>query len=185
MRRRLKNKSIATFDPNLKELDNLLKIYARLQRTLIEKTALSDKGDVKIFSTGNIVGEYAEILVSEKLDMIQEIASCKGYDCSDDKAIKVQVKSRWVGCSNNNGRYEMGGVQKDVIDTIDWVAAILFDEDFSIQYAFLIAPSIYKTVALEKANAYVLRLTPNKAIELGNMTDSTLVVDIKSILQKR
>ena len=63
---------------NENKIIELMNSYASTLRTIFSETF--DDKTKRLFYTSNVVGEYAELLVSSKLHLTKEIASKKDYD---------------------------------------------------------------------------------------------------------
>lgn len=112
---------------NENKINELMNSYASTLRTIFSETF--DDKTKRLFYTSNVVGEYAELLVSSKLHLTKEIASKKDYDATDSEGKTYQIKSRWYGGpGSQNGKKEFGSFKKD---KVDYLVLVVFFKDFS------------------------------------------------------
>jgi hypothetical protein len=102
-------------------------------------TQLKNAGIIR--SANNPVGDYAEWLVAKRLKLNLESNSTKSYDATDPKTKKTyQIKGRRL--TKKNGSRQLGVMRtKD----FDFLAAVIFNEDFTVQEAYLIPKKIIKS----------------------------------------
>ena len=79
------------------------------------------------------VGDYAEWLVSQKLNLKLESNSNKGYDAYDEKSgEKYQIKCRW-GSGNPNMKSRGLSFIRDIEgNSFDYLIAVIFDRNFHV-----------------------------------------------------
>lgn len=171
------------FPVDVQEIRTLLKVFSSINEVILSKVSTTQYGqDEKVFSTSNIVGEFAEILVCERLGYTQNIASKSDYDCLDANEKKVQIKSRLLKSGRKNGKDRMGDISKSALGKIDYVIAILFDENFEVQFAFKIAKNSYQNYASPSKNGYRLSLNSRtiSRLQQGVGTDVEDIADVLS-----
>ena len=83
-----------------RKVEELLRLYSGVIRELKA---------YKVIRTNNVVGEYAEWLVSKRMNLTLAPPSEKGYDASSrdesGREIRYQIKSRWDSESEADGVY--------------------------------------------------------------------------------
>ncbi|PHY20763.1 hypothetical protein [Caulobacter sp. BP25] len=94
--------------------------------------ALHERGIVR---TKNIVGCYAETLFARAFGWELPASSNKAFDATDGMRT-YQIKSRRVSASNPS--CQLGDMPKDNEITFDCLAAVIFEEDFSVRYAAVV-----------------------------------------------
>ena len=118
---------------NTDEIKKYLKDYANILNSL---------RSLKILRTYNSpVGDYSEWLVSQKMGLVLQRNSEKGYDAIDSKAgLKYQIKSRWMHPENNSRQLNV--IRNYNENQFDYLIAVFFDEDFEVAEAYLIPHDI-------------------------------------------
>lgn len=109
---------------------DLLRAYSAAIR------ALHERGIVR---TKNVVGCYAETLFARAFGWELPASSNKAFDATDGVRT-YQIKSRRVSASNPS--CQLGDMPKDDEITFDCVAAVIFEEDFSVRYAAVVPVSV-------------------------------------------
>jgi len=110
-------------------------------------------------SSNNPVSDYAEKITCEKMNLIQEQGSNKGYDAVDErKGIKYQIKARRL-TSHNKSR-QLGVIRNLDQKLFDYLIAVIFDENFSLKEIWKIPHEKIKEYARhsEHQNGYILIL---------------------------
>lgn len=83
------------------------------------------------------VGDYAEWLVSIKLNLELEKNSEKGYDAMDEESgLRYQVKSRWMHPGKNSRQLNVIRNYDD--NQFDYLVVIIFGNDFEVAEAYKI-----------------------------------------------
>ena len=180
------NKQIKVFPVDIEEIKTLIKVYNSVNEALLSKSAETQNGEKeKIFSTSNIVGEFAEILACERLGYTQNIASKSDYDCLDAQGKKVQIKSRLLKSGRKNGQDRMGDIKASALANIDYVIVILFNENFEVESAFKINSNMYKKYAALSNGKYRLDLNSStiSKIEQDIIEGNPDVESIKAALE--
>ena len=181
MKRKLKDGSVAEIDPKFAETKNLLKILAAAQAAILAE----ESNGQKVFSTKNLVGEWAEILCCEKLGLTQEIPSNEGWDATDGAGRRYQIKAR-MDNDGNGGDTTMGDVSDQALSEIDFVICAFMNKDFTAKRAYLIPASRYKDFCVKRSEESK-HARPNRLI-LSRSTAKKLeadgIADISEILNK-
>ena len=111
------------------EVVSKLKDYAAIINSLYSA------GVVRTYNSP--VGDYAEWLVSTKLNLQLEKNSEKGYDAMDvETGLRYQVKSRWMHPGKNSRQLNVIRNYED--NQFDYLIAIIFGNDFDVAEAYLI-----------------------------------------------
>ncbi len=127
-------------------------------------------GEDKIFYTTNIVGEYAELLVCEKLKLKKEIASNPEYDATDSEGRRYQIKSRWMnGLGSGAGKDEFGAFKPHCDDgPIHYLVLVVFNgntfEDAHI-YSINIERDFKTILSLQNSNQLKPKIFGNERID--------------------
>ena len=80
----------------------------------------------KIFFSKNIIGEYAELLVCNSLNLEKETASKPDYDAKKDGKY-YQIKSRWINSfGSKNGNNQFGKISQKVVDEVHYLILVVF-----------------------------------------------------------
>ena len=121
---------------------------------------LAELNERRVLRTYNSpVGDYAEWLVSNKLNLILEQNSQKGYDAYDPNTQKrYQIKSRWERGSATTQSRELGVIRNYDEKQFDYLIIVIFNEHFSVKEAYLLPHEIIKKYAKHSAhqNGYIL-----------------------------
>ena len=129
----------------------LLKLYTELM------TELRSRGIVR---TSNGPGaDVAEGLVAKALSLTLNAASTAGYDGIDPSGRKIEVKCRRL--TRHNDSRQLSAIRNLESAHFDFLAGVLFNEDFSVMKAALIPFQVVKdhTVFVKHTNGwkFVLR----------------------------
>ena len=136
---------------NLKELktEEILNLYADI---------LQELNDRHVIRTHNSpVGDYAECLVSKKMDLMLAPNSEKGYDAIG-RGIRYQVKSRWEHQDIGTGSRILGAIRDYDAENFDYIIALFFDKAFRVKEAYQIPRELVKIYGRydKHKNCYVL-----------------------------
>lgn len=115
----------------------LLKIYAS---TLTE---LRRRGLIR--STNNPVADYTEYLVAAALNLTLATKSTTGYDATDSEGSKYQIKGRRLTKANRSR--QLSFIRGLDLNHFGYLAAVLFNEDFSILRACVIPATSVEKIA--------------------------------------
>lgn len=140
-------------DPNnLQERapSQLLSLYANVLDELLGRKIIG--------STNNPVADVAEFLAIRALDLSQAQKSTKGYDAEDTNGKRYEIKGRRL-TSHNRSR-QLSVIRALEQRHFDYLAGVLFAEDFSVLRACLIPVAVVeRTAAFSKhVNGWLLHL---------------------------
>ena len=117
------------------EVVSKLKDYASIINSLYSA------GVVRTYNSP--VGDYAEWLVSTKLNLHLEKNSEKGYDAMDaESGLRYQVKSRWMHPGKNSRQLNVIRNYED--NQFDYLVAVIFGNDFDVAEAYVIPHDVLK-----------------------------------------
>lgn len=108
------------------------------------------------------VGDYAEWIVSTKLNLLLEKNSKKGYDAIDDASgIRYQIKSRWMHPGKNSR--ELNVIRNYEEKQFDYLIAVIFGNDFEVAEAYKVPHDVIGEYFLykEHQNGVVVTLGSN------------------------
>ena len=136
-------------------------------------TELRYRGVVQ--TNNNPIGDYTEWLVCKHLGLEPQPNSQKAFDATGPDGIRYQIKGR---------RSATRSVQFSPIRNLeqrgfDFVIAVAFNEDYSIQFAVKVEFAAVSTLARYRShiNGHVLILTDNIVEQSGVEDISNLIVD--------
>ena len=87
-----------------------------------------------LIRTNNITGDLGESLFKTAFNWKLENNSNFGYDATDTKGIKYQIKTR----RSDKNIIQFGAIRDIEKESFDYLALLVFSEDYSIRYACLI-----------------------------------------------
>lgn len=120
---------------NINEVKEKLKKYASILNEL------NTAGIVRTYNSP--VGDYAEWLISSKLNLVLEKNSEKGYDAIDETTgIRYQVKSRWMHPGKNSRQLNVIRNYDD--NQFDYLISVIFGNDFDVAEAYQIPHDVIK-----------------------------------------
>ena len=137
---------------NAREVKEKLKEYA----VIID--SLKEAGIVRTYNSP--VGDYAEWLVSEKLNLKLEKNSKKGYDAVDESSgIRYQVKSRWMHPGKNSRQLNV--IRKYDENQFEYLIVVIFGNNFEVEEAYQIPHDAIKDFfePKEYQNGVIITLT--------------------------
>lgn len=110
-------------------------------------------------STNNPAGDYAEYLIAKALGLQLSSNSNVGYDATGADGTRYQVKGRRLTASKHPSR-QLGALRNLPERHFDYLAGVLFAEDFSVARACLIPADVVAQEATYRAhvNAWILQL---------------------------
>ena len=91
-------------------------------------------GVIRTFN--NPVADIAEWLVSPKLDLTLEGSSAKGFDATDARGQRYQIKGRWL--AGRNQSTQLSAIRNLPASPFDFLVAVMFDGNFSVEYGAVI-----------------------------------------------
>lgn len=110
-----------------------------------------------VIRTQNLVGDYAEYLVSQRLNLTLLTSSEKAIDAVDSNGKTYQIKARrlTVGTSTPT-------IKSLRSFDFDYLVLVLFNEDYSLKSCGLLTSSLAKELAIPnpRVNGYRLNLSP-------------------------
>lgn len=133
-------------------------------------------------STNNPVADYAEFLLSGAMGLKLAAKSTTGYDALDTNGKRYEIKSRRITAHNKSRQLSViRGLDKG---HFDYLAGILFAEDFTVQRACLVPFEVVKKEAdyREHINGWVLHLR-DSIWELPGVRDITTSVKARQTVQ--
>ncbi len=135
---------------NKMEVIDLLLLYGSIIETLRDK---------KIVRTGNnIIADYAEYLVSTKMNLKLAPNSTPGYDALDNLGVRYQIKARRI--TTHNPSRQLGVLRNLKKNSFDYLIGVIFDEYFNVIEAYQIPHSILEDYGRESnhQNGRIIRL---------------------------
>jgi len=99
---------------------------------------LRDRGVVR--SSNNPVADYAETLIAKALSAKLENNSKAGYDAVDANGARYQIKGRRLTPQNKST--QLSSMRRLETEPFDYLAAVMFDSRFNVEYAALIPRSV-------------------------------------------
>lgn len=115
---------------------------------------LRQRGVVR--SSNNPVADYAEFLVCKALALRREPASTKGYDATDKRGRRYEIKGRRPTAENRSR--QLSAIRDLNGAHFDFLAIVLFAPDFSVTHAFVLSAAHAKAAARYRkhVNAWIL-----------------------------
>lgn len=113
-----------------------------------------------IRSSNNPVSDYAEKIVSERMNLTLQKGSTKGYDAIDEKTgVRFQIKTRRL--TKHNKSKQLGVIRNLNQDLFDFLVAVIFDEYFEPQEIWQIPRDVIHLYSRfsEHQNGHILLLT--------------------------
>jgi len=106
----------------------------------------------------NPVQGYAEWLVSKKLNLILEPNSNTGFDATDRKGTRYEIKGRRITPSNKST--QLSAIRNLDKKHFDCLIGVIFDKDYNILYAAQIPHKVISEYSTYKAhtNANIFHL---------------------------
>jgi hypothetical protein len=120
---------------------------ASTQEIFEEYAKIMDELKVRkvIRTFNNPVADYAEWLVALKLKLKLETNSKAGYDGTDSKNIRYQIKCRRLQVGKSSR--QLGVIRKLEEKEFEFLVGVLFDRSFSIQEAYMIPHEVIEKYA--------------------------------------
>jgi len=128
----------------------LLRLYSDLLKELANRDIVR--------STNNPVAGVAEYLVVNALGLKRAAQSTKGYNATDDQDLKYEIKSRRL--TRHNPSRLLSAIRECEAAHFDFLAGVLFNEDFSLYKACVIPHRVVLRQAIfrKHVNAHLLDL---------------------------
>ena len=119
---------MAEIDLKTLPVGELLKTYSRLLEELRERNIIR--------SSNGPVADYSEFLFCNTFGWARQTNSAAGFDASDSKGVRYQIKGRRP--TRRNRSRELSVLRSLNGRPFDFLAAILFNEDFTVARAALV-----------------------------------------------
>ena len=134
----------------------------------------------KIVRTYNSpAGDYAEWLMAEKLGLILEPNSRKGFDAYDAPShTRYQIKSRWERGNPGAQSRELNVIRNYEDNRFDYLFAVIFDAHFHVKEAYSVLHDVIKQYARynKHQNGYI-------HVAMGQVLHNKNVVNMTHRLQ--
>lgn len=126
----------------------------QLQASVIDE--LKTRGVVR--TKNNPLGDYTEWLVAKALDLKLATNSAAGYDATDAEGVRYQIKARRITPENQSR--QLSAIRKLDQNDFDLLAAVVFDEEYSIIDAVIIPHELVGEYASYRkhVNAHILHV---------------------------
>lgn len=133
--------------------EELLQLHTAINRELQQRAVLRTRN--------NFVGDYAEWLVADRLNLQLSANSKKGYDATDSDGLRYQIKGRRT--STTNSSRQLGVIRNLDAHQFDVLVAVVFDESWTLVSAFSIPYESVKDLARFSAhqNGHLLHARPS------------------------
>ncbi len=111
-----------------------------------------------IRTRNNPVADFAEWLVAQRLGLLLERNSKRGYDATDQSGKRYQIKSRRLDQTNKSK--QMSVIRNLDASEFDYLVGVLFNRDFTVKEAYKIPCDVIREHARfsEHQNGYILLL---------------------------
>lgn len=136
--------------------------------------ALKDRGVVR--TKNNPVGDYAEWLVANALDLELQSNSAAGYDATSADGVRYQIKARRV--TPDNRSRQLSAIRKLDAKDFDRLIGVIFNADFEITDAYEIPHEVIAEYSRYRShtNAHIVHLQ-------GSLLTDPRVADIAARLR--
>lgn len=141
-----------------KMIFNLMNEYANIL------TQLRKLGITRTYNTP--VGDYAEWLVAQKMHLILEHNSTKGFDAKDPKTnTRYQIKSRWEHPSSKTHSRQLNVIRNYTENQFDFLIVLIFGEQFNVKEAYCMPHKLIKQYGKysNHQNGYILTVSKDWA----------------------
>jgi hypothetical protein len=125
-------------------------------------------------SANNPTGDLAEYLFCAAFGWAQEDNSAKAFDAADAEGIRYQIKGRRM--HRRNRSRQLSAIRS--LDGFDVLAAVLFDDDYSVMRAALIPVSVVRD-----RSSYISYTNSHKFLLRDDMWNIDGVIDVTSRLR--
>ncbi len=113
-------------------------------------------------SNNNLVADYGELRVAERLSLTLASKSTRGYDATDAGGARYQIKSQRI--TSERARRQMGAIRNLDDHEFDWLVAALFDEDLNLLEMWQLSHSTVARYARYVAHTNSYSLALNSAV---------------------
>jgi hypothetical protein len=161
---------MAEFDWEGLTVPELLRCFADILDELKERKVVRTRN--------NPVGDYAEWLLTQRLGLLLERNSKRGYDATGQDSKRYQIKSRRLDQTNDSTQLSV--IRNLDANEFDYLVGVLFNRDFTVKEAYKIPHSVIREHASfsEHQNGYILHLQ-------GEVLTAPGVENITKVLGKR
>jgi hypothetical protein len=113
-----------------------------------------------IRSKNNPTGDYTEWLVSTKLGLTLETKSVKGFDATDSRGLRYQIKGRRVTPENKSTQLSV--IRNLEGKDFEFLVGVVFDANWQVRYAAKIPHRAVAKLATFRphVNGYTMHLRP-------------------------
>jgi hypothetical protein len=106
-------------------------------------------------SSNNPVGDYAEYLFCRAFNWELSSKSSKGYDASDIKGYRYQIKGRRLTPQNQSR--QLSAIRDIKKRLFDYLAAVLFEANFTVRRAAIIPFGVVRRKAMPDRHVHAVR----------------------------
>ena len=133
--------------------DDLLKLYAELMEELRKQELIR--------TSNNPVADYAEKVAVAKLKLNRASKEERGYDATDTKGRKYQIKGRRT--TRHNRSRQLGVIRNLDQKLFNYLVAVIFNEQFEIEEIWKIPHAFVKKHGRwsDHQNGYIFHAKPN------------------------
>lgn len=138
---------------------NILKLMNHYARILNKLHAL---GVTRTYNSP--VGDYAEWLVSKKMNLTLQPNSSAGFDAQNEAThLRYQIKSRWERQTSSARSRKLNVIRNYKNKQFDFLIVIIFGDVFNVKEAYCIAHKILPKYGQynKHQNGYVLTVNRN------------------------
>ncbi len=128
----------------------LLSLYAKILDELRQRHIVR--------STNNPVADLAELLVVQALGLKLAPKSTRGYDAADSRGRRYQIKGRRITPHNSSRQLSFIRGLKEPQEPFDYLAGVLFNENFSVMRGCIIPVALIRKVAKHRSRENAWRL---------------------------
>lgn len=129
---------------------DLLAAYVHILEELRERGAIR--------STNNPAADYAEHLASRALNLRLALKSTRGYDATDSRGNRYEIKGRRL--TRHNPSRQLGVIRGLDEEQFDHLIGVLFAEEFTVERACVIPFAVVRDLSVYRphVNGWVLHL---------------------------
>ena len=143
-------------------MENKINSFSTQELLVIYAQIIEELRDRKVVRTSNgPVGDYAEWLVSQKMNLTLANNSNSGFDAIDTNGVKFQIKSRRV--TPHNKSTQLSAIRNLDSNDFDFLIAVIFNEFFKPIIVLQVPQAIIVKYARfsHHVNAHLLRIREN------------------------
>ena len=153
-------------DFRVKSVAELLVVHAAIVEELRSRGVLR--------TANNPTGDLAEYLFCSAFGWVQESNSTRSLDARDNEGVRYQIKGRRLHLRNSSR--QMSAIRD--LSGFDVLAAVLFNEDYTVRRAALIPAAIVRG-----CSTYIKHTNSHKFILRETIWDAEGVVDVTERLR--